>query len=69
MAQGNQSNLAGSTIDEIYHNLLSIGNVFTMYAEDMDFNTINRMHTALIRIFGGIYPMDEILRDVSLRVH
>lgn len=37
-----------------------------MYAEDMDFNAINRMHTALIQMYGGIYPLDEILRNVSL---
>lgn len=37
-----------------------------MYAEDMDFNAINQLHTALIKMYGGIYPLDEILRNVSL---
>lgn len=63
--QGNSSNLAGASVEEVYQNLLSIGNLYTMYAEDMDFNVINNLHTALVKVYNGTYPLDEILEKVN----
>lgn len=31
----------------------------------MDFNQINRLHTGLIQFYGGIYPLDQIIANVS----
>lgn len=61
--QGNYT-YAGATVNEVYNNLLILGNVFTMYAEDMNFNALNRLHSALIKIYGGIYPLEDIYKTV-----
>lgn len=55
----------GNTVAEVYNNLLTISNLYTLNAEDMDFNQINRLHTGLIQFYGGIYPLDQIIANVS----
>lgn len=52
-AQGNHSENVGVSVNEVYANLLTLGNIYTLNAEDMDINKINKLHTVLSRIYGG----------------
>lgn len=41
-----------------------LGGIYTMDMVAADLYTVDRVHTVLLKIYGGVYPITEILANV-----
>lgn len=60
----NQNPNIGRSVDEIFKNLLQIGQMYTMELSDDGFDKMELMHTVLSNVYNGSYPIWEIMTKV-----
>lgn len=65
-AQGTDGPTLGKTRDEVFRNLLLLGNIYRLHRYGTDFTETNQIHTVLSKVYGGIYPLKQIMDEVIL---
>lgn len=60
----NNSNHLGRSVSEIASKLLMLGNVYDVDVSDEDFYALDRLHNVLLEVYGGPYPLADILASV-----
>lgn len=62
--QNTSSVKIGSTIRNIFKNILILGSFYDMEVDMDNFNTIDRLHTFFTEIYGENYPIYDIMTNV-----
>lgn len=57
----------GNTTKEVYENLRPLGIVYQTFLDTTEFTRFDQIHTALWKIYGGEYPLRQIIDDVTVK--
>lgn len=65
-ATENSSIHIGRTVNEVYENLLPLGNIYNFELDyDEYYYKTDRTHNVLKYVYSGLYPINEILSSVK----
>lgn len=54
----------GHNIEEVFNNLLILGRIYDLDMVDEDFYRFDLVHSVLLNVYGGGYPISDILASV-----
>lgn len=57
----------GNTSEEVYENLRPLGLVYQTFLDTIETTQVDRIHKALLEIYGATYPLRQIVNDVGIR--
>lgn len=64
-ATQNQKPNIGGTIDEVFENLVTIGQMLTMESNDDDLNKMEDIHAVMNNVYGGSYSVYNMMLEVN----
>lgn len=67
-ATRDQNQNLGRSVDEVFKNLVQMGQMYTMDLDDDDNYKMDLIHSVLSQVYGGSYPIYDIISTVKKHI-